>query len=338
MAKRIAIVVLLLVLIAAGVSWFVWTRTPQYSLRKAADAFEEHDLVTFQQYVDTEKLSARFVDDMLAVATRGSEKEGFAGLAAGMLMMMRPQMVKAAQDSLERSVETGHFEAAQTGTQGGSPADATAPYWKKAKPGESGYQRLAYVKKQGKIALAGLQFYDADVRAPFVVELKLRNLGSHWQVVEIANLPAVQKTIEEATKKRLDEINAPIRRRLLQAIEFVQATGFTQSDSWGIEKKSSVRVRMKNTSGNDIAEVHFDVAFISGTDVLGRISCIDNDPIAAGGQSSGVWSKDANQFIAADMKLYNSIEATQAMPEVTFVRFADGSTLELQTALKRGKA
>lgn len=334
MSKRIATAVVLLIVAAiAGAGYYFWTQTPQYALQQAAEAAKEHDLERFQQYVDTERVSSRFVDDMLASVTEETRNNPFGGLAAGMVMMMRPQLAKAAQDSLERGVETGNFSDVKE-NRDDNPATAAEPYWRRAEAGMSGFRRIAYVKKDGKIAVAGLEIYDADLKMPFVVELKLRDRGRHWQVIELSNIPAVKKAIEKGTEKRLAEINAPIRQELANTIRFVYVNGSATSDRWGFDRKSSVHARFQNTSPKPIAEIHFTVAFITGSDIVGKIRCVESDRVEPGGYAAGVWSKDANQFIESDMLLFRTIDTAQAVPEVEAVKFDDGTVIELQRTVK----
>lgn len=329
--SRALIVALLALLVGLGSGYYIWSRSPQYALRRAATAAADHDLTTFQRFVDTEKLSARFVDDMLASVTEEAQKNEFGGLAAGMVMMMRPQLVKAAQDSLERGIETGKFEPEKK--DGGNPAEAVKPYWKPAAANESGYRRVAYVKKQGKIALAGLEIYDADVAKPFIIDLKLCDVGDHWQIVEVANLHEIQKEMRLATERRLAQINAPIRQQINNILEVEHIAGFLSHGSWGFDQKSNVSVRFRNRSQKEIVEVHFTVKFESEGETLGAMKCEVTESIGPGERSTGTWSQDANQFISDDMKLYNGIATAKPSLEIESIRFSDSSSLQLRSSL-----
>jgi len=328
MAKRFAVAAIVVVLVLVIPAYVFWTRTPQYALREAAEAVKTHDLARFQRYVDTERLTTRFVDDMLATATEEASKETLGGLAAGMMMMMRPQMLKAGQDALERAVETGRFE--DTSGESAGPADAAKPYWKRTSGEESGFRRIAYVKKQGKIAVAGLEIYDADLKMPFTIELKLRDLGSHWQIIEISNIPAFQKAVREGTEKRLNELNAPIRAQLAQTIEVEHVMGWAQADRWGIDRKAAVRLRLRNSTSRPIAEVQFSISFMVRDSFVGRINCVQ-DRIAPGQYEDGTWSKDINQFDQKDMMLFEAIDNAQAIAEIRSVKFEDGTSIALLT-------
>ena len=200
MGKRWWFLLFALILLTKGAIYWYWTHSPRYALRQAAEAAEKHDLTTFRKYVDTETLTARFVDDLLAVVREEAAASEVGTLAAGMVAIMRPQLVKAAQGALERGIETGNFEPERS--QVGNPAREATSYWRPASEHHSGFRRIDYIRKEGSIAVAGLEMYDAELRTPFTVELKLRNTGDHWQVVEISNLRAVQKQLDEARKKK----------------------------------------------------------------------------------------------------------------------------------------
>ena len=333
MSKRVALVVVVLLVLAAGFGYYRWTQTPRYALRQASKAAAEHDLTTFKKYVDTERLASRFVDDMLASVTEQTEDKGaFAGLAEGMLALMKPQLARAARESLESNIETGEFEAGKE-----NPADAAKPYWRRAGENESGFRRISYVKEQGKIALAGLEMYDAGLKTPFTVELKLRDAGSHWQITEIANLPAVLKTLQAATDKRLEAINAPIREELARSIRFESIEGSAEEGQWGLLRRVSVRVRLRNTAQQPVDEVRFSVAVHSSNDVVGRIACVHGTAIPPGAEGEGTWSESVNPLLKEDVRLFDNIAKARAVPEIERITFAGGRVLELQKSAPPAK-
>jgi hypothetical protein len=329
--RLVGIAIAVVTLVGSAVAYLAWTRTPSYALHEASTAIREHDLAAFQRFVDTEKLAGRFVDDELVSATDQTSKNEFGALAAGIFMMMRPQLVKAAQEALERAVETGTFDAGKA--QQKNPAETANAYWKPSSAKVSGYRKIAYVKKQGKIAIAGLEIYDADVDKVFVLDLKLRDLGDHWQVTETANVRQFQESLQEATKHQLDVFNEPIARRLNETVKFEAVKGFASTGQWGFDRKSNVTVRIRNTSMKTISEAHFMITFTLGGEIIGAFRCSVNTSLVPGQEWSGTWSKDANQFISEDMKLYNGLALAQIFPELRSVTFSDGTALQIRSSL-----
>jgi Flp pilus assembly protein TadG len=331
--RKLASILTVVVAVAvAGGAYVAWTRSPRYALREASHAARQHDLATFQEYVDTEKLAGRFVDDFLSSITDDAKNDQFGGLAVGMAMLMRPQMAKAAQEALERGIESGTLET--DNKDGGNPARAAKQYWSPAGAEQSGYRGITYIKKQGKVAIAGLEIFDADLRRSFTVDLKLRDLGNRWQIVEIANVKGIQRAIQDATRDRLAEMNKPIDERLKSSVRFDSLLGHSLADSSGSERRTFLSAQLRNLSTKTIQEIDFAVRFIANGEEIGKILCSERRAIGPGDVATDEWWKDTNQFVASDMKLFNGIDRATAVPEVTRLVFDDGSTLEHQMTVR----
>lgn len=333
-SKVVVICVVVGLVVATAVAYKAWTASPTYTLKQAAAAARNNDLRTFERYVDVERVCERFVDDLMQTMLAGSEENAFSGLAAGMAMLMRPQLVTALEKSLERAVETGDFRSDEEKAAGA--ADAVRPYWRSADDETSGFRRIAFVRKQGAIAMAGLEMYDAESRSTFTIELKLRDLGRYYQIVEIANLNEAMETLRQAAEKHLDEINSPIRAELAKTIHFQQLSGWSQSDRWGIERKAVVRAEMRNESSETVTAIRFLVRATRDGEEIGQFTCVETERLRPGERTSGVWSREMNQFIDRDRRLFDGIDTAELDAEVLRVEFEDGRVLEVKASLKEG--
>lgn len=327
------VVIVLVCLTAVAVSWHAWTSSPTYALRQAARAVGEHDLVTFQKYVDVERVCERFVDDMMASVTEETGDNPFGGLAAGMIMMMRPRLVEAMQAAIERAIETGEMTAG--GKDDVDAAGQVRPYWRTASDEESGFRRVAFVRKEGAVAIAGLEMFDADAQSSFTIELKLRDLGGHYQIVEIANLRETMAALREAEAKRLAELNAPIAQELARTVTFERLIGTTSSDRWDISRKAQVGVELRNRSNEPITKVSFRVRVMRGEEQIGEFRCVETERIEPGERTQGVWEKSVNLFRGEDKALYEGIDSAELVAEVTRVEFADGGVVELLESVRQ---
>ena len=320
--------------VAAGVSWWWWTRTPQYALRQVAAAYRSHDLEKFDEYVDRERLAGSFVDQMLQHAFKEQEgKSGgenwASGLAQGMAMMMRPQLVKALSDSIEQGVESGDFAEKKEDGPSLSPYQT---YLQKADDGESGFRGIKSVSKQGKVAVAKLELYDKDFGKSAFLDVKLRNVGGHWQVIELSNLAEFMKTLSDFEQEYLAKLNAPIKRQLTETIMVDSGTAYVDSDRWGIRKQVQISARFSNKTKRRIDEFSGLLHVISANgSIAATIPIQVEQGLTAQGAEYFSWGKDINMFSSDDEKLYNAVaEAGEDIAvEVHRIRFDDGSEVKL---------
>jgi len=330
------VIVLLVALAATGVlSWRWWTHTPQYALRQVASAYRDHDLARFEKYVDSERLSGSFVDQMMqSVMEKSKDDEGASwasGLVQGMAMMMRPQMVKALQDALTKGVESGDFSKE---SKGGPKVSDFKDYLRSSNRKESGFRGVKSVKVQGKIAVAQLEVFDADYDKSAFIDVKLRNVGDHWQVTELSNFADFMKTLQQYEKEYLDKVNAPVVRQMKEALKFESGSASTHSDSWGIGKSVVITTRFANRSNRRIVGYDASLSLVrpDGKKVT-TFTITTAESISAGSADDRVWSKDVNMFISDDEKVYNAVAGgVTVSADPARVKFEDGSELKLFTS------
>jgi len=124
------------------------------------------------------------------------------------------------------------------------------------------------------------------------------------------------------------------RAQLASIIRFDSVSGSTSTGEYGFERKCVLSASIKNISSRAIREFRFAVKFVdSGGEEIGVMRCVGSG-WPAGSLFSLSWTRDINQFDAADMKLFNGITGARAVPEVTGVSFEDGTAIEQRTSVR----
>ncbi len=166
------------------VSFWMWTRTPQYAIRQIEKAIKVHDIQRFRKYVDLDGVAA----DLLALVQLNAADSGALGSAVA--TTMAGQLEDAVKRTLTTMVES----------QGAGPPRIVYQFIDL----ESSYAGIEYVKRDGKLAVAGLEF-TTPTRATKarVYEIRMRDLGSHWQIAGL-NLSqiVVVKSLRDAEELR----------------------------------------------------------------------------------------------------------------------------------------
>lgn len=172
-----AVVVLLFVLLVgvAGGYWY-YTTTPTWSVKQIERAVREHDAERFETYVDLDAVLGNAFDQLVAENGTGGPW-GEVGRVLGTALVKGPIVARFKREILD-DVAAGR-----------TPASATLS----SRPAFAG---LDHVRRDGALARVGLKIQDGA--RTYVLEVRLRRRGSHWQAVEIENLAQIVRDYRRA--------------------------------------------------------------------------------------------------------------------------------------------
>jgi len=180
----------------AGSAW-VYSRTPTYSLHQIGMAFRTHDFAKFEKYVDIESVTSRLIDDVSSSAVAEGKKEAGIensdpALHAGLLRVMRPQMVDSIREQVVLLVEGEAADVDYAQVLAANRDEVELEYWIEtfSEIWNRYYEGISYVKQERNVALVGVRLHysyswrDTDI----TLELRMRDMGGYWQVVELSNV------------------------------------------------------------------------------------------------------------------------------------------------------
>ncbi|AHJ99843.1 hypothetical protein [Hymenobacter swuensis] len=198
------ILLVLLALAAGGYLYYRQLRTgPEYSLMQAYKAMTDHDVDTFERYVDIGSVTGNLVDQ---VAEQGAALGGLnpGGLAmTGALQLFKPQLARTARAQVKRYVETGSAQAAaEAGSAGPLNVSVLGLAGKVVGEG-SRFKGIKYTRKEGEQAFVGLELTQPRYDTTLVLEVSMRNQGDYWQATAISNSGEIIRQIARWEKQRL---------------------------------------------------------------------------------------------------------------------------------------
>ena len=230
MKKIIIIVTAITIIFLGGGYYWKHTTSPEYSLWQAKKAFEQHDLISFEKYVDIEGISNSLIDQIMIMEREEPKDEWEAlgeSIGKGFVNLFKPQFSKLIKQQVVELVETGRFEEERDSKISEESGFSLPSIWHKAGGGETGFQGIKYVKKEGKIAYIGLNIFLEEYNANLILDLKMRDRRSYWQAVALINLDEYLKKLDELRlkrgaeeQKRLVEIK---RLKAEQAVKKIEA-------------------------------------------------------------------------------------------------------------------
>lgn len=328
MNKKILIGLIILIAVA-GVGYRYWTGTVEYSLLQIKSAVDTHNVPQFKKFVDVETLVSRAVDTVMENGlgdSGGDDMEAMgATMAAGMVAMMKPNVVEYANNQIIKAVEGDNNKVSSVSSIKGirKPLSGLESFF------DSNYANLkeSYLKKETNIAFLGLSRFDEKLKDTITLELKLRNMDGYWQLVEISNLKEMMSRKKELEAKRLDELNAPIIARLDKAVTLsVVYKKDDNSNKW--DSKVIVAAFVDNNTGQTLKDVLIALDILDDKDIVLTTLDLSIPELQAAEKQQFSWVYDINQFIEED-KILQSIPDGDLKYEAYVISFTTAAGEEV---------
>ncbi len=168
--------------------WY-WTTTPYYSILEIRESIVHHDLKTFEQYVDVERVSSNMIDGFLTPQVRSRLSKGVLGdlLGSSLISLVKPTLMDVIKNEVSHFVENNQLTINQ------------------------GAKRIARGRKRAENATAPaigrvLKVTKTKDNKIVVTEVPANSVPSN---AVIANAPAPPATVEPAQAEDSEEPTNP---------------------------------------------------------------------------------------------------------------------------------
>jgi len=327
----IAVSIAVAVAIIGGFAYSRWTKSPQYSLKQVHKAFEKHDVISFEKYVDINDIATRYMDDAIA-SELGDETEGddwASGLAQGMVQMMKPQLVSMIEEQVKALVEDEQLPTEEEAEE----VDAINlfSFFAENKQGELEYTGVEDVRKDGNIATLTLGFHHDKYDANPFLEVKMRKMDGYWQVAELPNAVAFFGELEDIQEKILAEKNAPLIEQINQVISVGNVRKYEYSGAYGFETQAVFDVDIENVGSKKITMYYGSIlSKDKAGNLIKEVTFAEDSGLNVGEARTDTWSLDTNQFIEDENTLYETPNENMDIEVKMFgIGFDDGTEISL---------
>ncbi len=203
--KKLLILVILAAVALGGYYYFQNLKNgPKGALAQAAKAVDDHDMATFEKYVDVNSLTTHLVDDVVSQGSAVTSLVPGGSLAVGMAMrFLKPALAKGAHNEVQRYVETGSLEAAGAEAPKRLVKLSLAGLASKVVSPETRFKGIKYSREEGDNAFVGIELTQPKYDTTMVVELKMRRVGESWKAVQIMNTRELLQNAARLEKQRL---------------------------------------------------------------------------------------------------------------------------------------
>lgn len=327
--KKIVLAAVVAVIVIALLGYWYWTKTPQYSLKQMQESVAQHDLAAFNKYVDIDSVTSRAIDQLLELKLndpKDVQDDTTKNFAAGLIKILKPQLVAVAKEEMKTFVEKGTTEIPDN-------QSANNPKMKEllnTGSGKAEFKGVAYTNKDGKIATVGLDMFYPKLNSTTLLEVKMREMDGYWQIAEISNLASFVKKLEELETAKLAEINKQTIAEINSAIRLENITITKQS----LNRYAKVVAFPSHITFLTQKEIREFQGLITVKTQDGKLLLKDTVQATATTTPGKVvdmsWSKEVNMFSQADNLMFNT-PAEQLVISMEFQRlkFSDGTELKI---------
>lgn len=194
--NRINLIVCVIVAIIIGVSSFYFLyfkKTPSYTVGIIYQAIRNHDVATFDYYVDLDSMLAKAFDEILKdqIKDIGEEEVGIVKNFAGLL---KPVVVSALEEKIRENIAQKDAVPQTTTTpppeQKASTKDKVAQKMlDRIKPNKIDFKDVGKSSVDGNIATIEIILFDKKIEQEFTLIAKMhKQSDGHWRLTEITNI------------------------------------------------------------------------------------------------------------------------------------------------------
>ena len=208
----VVFIIIFLLLATAGIVFWQYTTTPRYSLLQIKKAYDQHDFSSFEKYVDIETVTNSLVNqflDKFLEANRTKDKEEVIGQSfyKGLVEFLKPKLNTIAKDQITDIIETGKFEEQIKKEDSKDKESSSSNKLDRSDNVKNIFQGIEYEKKEGKICYVGLKILNEKTNSTSTIDIKMRDKGGYWQVVEVLDILKFAETFDGSSSKFFNVLN-----------------------------------------------------------------------------------------------------------------------------------
>jgi len=320
---------------------FIWVflpfpsdSAPSKTVRNAWNALKTHDLEGFEEAVNTQAFVKSLIEQVVAFeeinsADHTDRPQSFRqSLNNGILGAFRNDLADTYTLQLNELVQTGSFEKRKDGL--------LWRLWQQTGAKPAYFKNFEVLDQNDANALLTLNFERTDLGGTMLslnILVEYAKEIGRWQVTGVPNLANFLLTISAEQKEQLAALNAPIQKKLNEAIHVIDVQ---KAGGLGdIEKGVLWRVAYRNTSSRNVANFKgtLDIENADGRH-LASLDLADTDGLASGQTAERAWPMPLNTHNAAQAELLAAsgrmLKTTLTISEVVFT---NGDSLKLYAEL-----
>ena len=187
-------------------SFTQYTRSPAFTVQQALYAAQHQDVDAFDKHVDTARLSAYLVDDLLTQPEQPTLPEGNGRTQNELLNLLKPGLSKTVEGQMLALVENGLASA----EEGNLLAAMVGKVWNE----NTSLAGIKTLSQDERNAVVELSLFRSDFNNTLTMNVRLGKPENKWEVVAIDNLPAVLQQLDRMQTVQRDAANKDVAAKI----------------------------------------------------------------------------------------------------------------------------
>jgi hypothetical protein len=336
--RNSARVIALLVIMAFGSAYLAYTShtsTPEFSLRQARKAFENHDADSFTEYIDVEHVVGSLYNQVLMAA----HEDGNIGLSLEMVeeptgnalvTLVKPGIVDTTSQQLMDYVRTREFDETAALKEGGLDFSLLAT-WEEYCGDEKAFKGIEYVRKQGTVAHVGLSLQPEHTGRVFTLDIVMAYRDGRWHVTEVSNFSEYMSRDFEMEANRLAKRDMLISEAMQDTLILGSLKKSTTPGGLGIGENVILELELTNQSVDEIDEYAVEIICrsLDGKE-LGRFVIDSMEDLKPGETDRESLFKYVNMHSRDDRMLYETPQSElDITARIQYVKFSEETAIKL---------
>ena len=334
MNKILLVIPVLLIAIAIGgfIGYSQTMKTPNSALKIIRKTINDRNLDEFNRLVDVDKILNEAADEILAEkmnedTTAYSMKE----VADIYNNEVKPDFLNTTKKAVDEYVSTGKFTLP-------NPVQTNAQRWlKHSEMNSCIIESMSKTIITGDTATAKVYFKNEKLKFAFELELSLEKTADkkNWKVVGVKGFEDFNKALKRSLAKKLDSLNAPIRRQMDEIINIKELNAsIGEGDEYGFSQTLKIAMKADVKSSKPLSKILGRIMIDDGQDRDNFAPfTIDMAYHPQGLQTFNI-NKVLNPFVRGDVNIMkHGMRRSQLHTEIDEIIFLDGSNLKAMTQL-----
>jgi len=218
-----------------------WVRRPAYSLSLIGRALHNHDIDTFERYVDLDSVLPKAYEDMMVAYSKTSGENLSNPLAAAAVQAAKAEQVTDMRAAVISRVkgESSSLEDKLTLAQSGKQTDGAADHSFNSTIFDSSY----VIAKEGNMATVGVKMMHTGLNREITVKVRMGKMeNGKWRVKEIMNLYDLIVEIDRYQKEQDAQKKKEIYKNVQVNVSYFAEAGCVAAE-WKMKNVSTKEIK-----------------------------------------------------------------------------------------------
>ena len=299
---------------------------PSGSIKIIREAISHHDLETFNQYVEVDKILETAASEIIT-AQINSETNSTTYSMQDMqnnFQTRKADFIPTAKNAVESFVSMGKVKF---------PENNMTQYQKWLKNSEVTACKIQYISKpviNENSARSNIEFYNEELKFSFELQITMEKINDVWKITNATGFENYLFGLNRAFKRKIESLNRPIREKISDVFDY---KGFDakviEGDEYGFSRTMRILIKADVKSEKPLAKIVGTIT-IDGRDGKEGVTPFEIDmAYHPQGLQTFTVDKILNPFVREDADVMrHGLKKSAIHIQITEVDYMDGKSLK----------